>query len=192
LAVLPASAYAQEKPDENGITKPSITTNLPSKGDPYGWRKSLADLGITYTFIYINDVLGNVSGGLQRGAVDQGTFEAQLTLDMEKLAGWKDFTIYTNGVGIYNTGRIRRDYVGGINTIAGIEAAPSVRLLQLWGEQSFSNDKVSIRFGQLVADSEFMVSDLFFCKATGRQSPHRTCRAAAQPFRCRRRASASK
>jgi hypothetical protein len=110
----------------------------------------------------------------------------------EKLAGWKDFTIYTNGVGIYNTGRIRRDYVGGINTIAGIEAAPSVRLLQLWGEQSFSNDKVSIRFGQLVADSEFMVSDLFFCKATGRQSPHRTCRAAAQPFRCRRRASASK
>ena len=99
----------EEKPDENGITKPSITTNLPSKGDPYGWRKSLADLGITYTFIYINDVLGNVSGGLQRGAVDQGTFEAQLTLDMEKLAGWKDFTIYTNGVGIYNTGRIRRD-----------------------------------------------------------------------------------
>jgi porin len=160
LAVLPGSAYAEETPDENGITKPSIATSLPRNGDPYGWRKSLADLGITYTFISVNDVLSNVSGGLKRGTVDQGTFETQLTLNMEKLAGWKDFTIYTNGVGIYDTGRIRRDYVGGINTIAGIEAAPSVRLLQLWGEQSFLKDKVSIRFGQLAADSEFFFSEI--------------------------------
>jgi len=160
LAVVQSSASAEEKPDKNGITKPSIATSLPNNGDPYGWRKSLADLGITYTLIYTNDVLSNVSGGIQRGAIDQGKIEGQLTLNMEKLAGWKGFTIFTNGVGLYNTGRIRRDYVGGINTIAGIEATPTVRLFELWGEQSFWNDKLSIRFGQLAADSEFFFSEI--------------------------------
>jgi porin len=84
--------------------------------------------------------------------------EAQLLVDLEKLAGWKNWSFYANAFGIYNDGRIRRDYVGGMNTIAAIEATPTVRLSELWLERWVG--PVSIRFGQLAADAEFFYSDL--------------------------------
>src|SRR4051812_40871113 len=79
---------------------------------------------------------------------------------MEKLAGWEGVTIFTNGGGLYDTGRLRREYVGGTNTIAGGAAQPTERVSAVWGGDSFWNDKASIRFGQLAADSEFFFSDI--------------------------------
>ena len=52
-----------------------------------GNRKWLYDHGVTYSLIYTNDVLGNLSGGIRRGTIDQGKLEAQLYIDLEKLAG---------------------------------------------------------------------------------------------------------
>jgi porin len=145
---------------QDGIPDPSIATSLPQNGDPAGIRKRLAASGVTYKFIYTNDVLSNLSGGNRRGTVYQGKLEGQFTVDLEKLAGWKDFTLYANGFQTHRTGRIRRDYVGGLNTIAAIEAAPSTRLSELWLERNFLNGAVSFRVGQLVADNEFFFSDL--------------------------------
>jgi porin len=160
VILLGSEAQAQDaKPDENGITSPSIATSLPNNGDPGGIRKRLAEHGITYNLIYTNDILSNVSGGLKSGTIDQGKLEAQLTIDLEKLADWKGLTFYANGFQIHNTGRIRRDYVGGMNTIAAIEAVPTTRLSELWFEQKFWNDKATFRVGQLAADSEFFYSD---------------------------------
>jgi porin len=161
LAALPAHGQASPPPDpKTGLTDPTIATSLPQNGDPYGVRKKLAEHGITYYLIYTNDVLSNLSGGNRRGTVDQGKLENQFRVDLEKLAGLKDLTFYTNGFEIYNTGRIRRDYVGGINTIAAIEATPAVRLSELWLEQKFFGGAASLRAGQLAADSEFFYSDL--------------------------------
>ena len=153
-------AQAPPAPDANGITNPSIATSLPDHGDPTGTRKWLSDQGITYTLIYTNDVLGNLAGGNRRGAIDQGKLEGILTVDLQKLAGWQDLTLYANGFGIYNTGRIRRDYVGGINTIAAIEAVPTIRLSELWIERKFLDGAGSFRIGQLAADVEFFFSKL--------------------------------
>jgi len=160
LAVVPSARAQDAGPDANGITSPSIATSLPNNGDPGGIRKKLAEHGITYNLIYTNDILSNVSGGLRRGTIDQGKLEAQLTIDLEKLADWKGLSFYTNGFQIHNTGRIRRDYVGGMNTIAAIEAVPTTRLSELWVEQKFLNDKATFRIGQLAADSEFFFSDV--------------------------------
>ena len=161
LAALTAEAHAEDaKPDENGITSPSIATSLPNNGDPGGIRKRLAEHGVTYNLIYTNDVLSNVAGGIKRGTIDQGKLEAQITIDLEKLADWKGLTFYANGFQIHNTGRIRRDYVGGLNTIAAIEAVPTTRLSELWLEQSFAGGKASLKAGQLAADSEFFFSRL--------------------------------
>ena len=155
-ATLPARG--QPAPADIGITEPSIATSLPQNGDASGNRKWLYEHGITYSLIYTNDVLSNLSGGIRRGTIDQGKLEAQLYVDLGKLAGWKDWTFYTNAFGIYDTGRMRRDYVGGMNTIAAIEATPTVRLSELWLERWFG--PVSFRFGQLAADAEFFYSDL--------------------------------
>jgi len=156
----PLRAQETPTPNDAGITSPSIATSLPYNGDSAGVRKWLSERGITYNLIYTNDVLSNLSGGAKRGTVDQGKLEAQLTVDLDKLAGWKDFTFYANAFQIHNTGRIRRDYAGGRNTIAAIEANATTRLSELWVEQKILNGAASIRVGQLAADSEFFFSDL--------------------------------
>ena len=145
---------------EIGITTPSIATSLPDYGDPTGVRRWLNTRGVTFNVIYTNDVLSNVAGGIKRGTIDQGKTEFQVMADLEKLAGWKDLTFYVNAFQIYNTGRIRRDYVGGMNTIAAIEAAATTRLSELWLERSFLGGAATLRVGQLAADAEFFYSDL--------------------------------
>jgi porin len=155
----PASAQP-EGPDQNGITAPSIATSLPANGGATGTRKWLAQHGITYNVIYTNDVLGTVSGGQRRGFIDQGKLEFNVTADLEKVAGWQGLSFYANIFQIHNTGRIRRDYVGGINTIAAIEAVPTTRLSELWLEKTLWDDTTTLRFGQLAADVEFFYSDL--------------------------------
>lgn len=151
---------AQDATSVNGVPVSSIATSLPDNSDPGGIRKLLSDHGVFYTLIYTNDILSNMSGGSRRGTIDQGQIEGRLTLDLQKLAGLQDLTFYANGFQIDNTGRIRRDYVGGINTIAAIEAAPSTRFSELWLERKFFGGSVSVRIGQLTADSEFFNSDL--------------------------------
>jgi porin len=161
LLALAAPAAAEPLEYTGG---PSIAASLPASGDPAGIRQSLADRGLTYNLTYINDVLGNVRGGIRRGFIDQGRLEGALTVDLEKLAGLRGLTAYGNFFQIHNTGRIRRDYVGGINTIAAIEAVPTTRLWELWVEQKFWDGKASIKVGQLAADTEFYganISSLF-------------------------------
>ena len=152
--------WADDETSPAGPVKGSIATSFPQNGDPAGIRKTLGDRGITYALIYTNDALSNRSGGNKRGTIDQGKVEGQLTVDLAKLAGWQDLTLYSNAFQIHNTGRIRRDYVGGMNTIAAIEAAPSTRLSELWLERKFLGGGASVRVGQLAADSEFFFSDL--------------------------------
>jgi porin len=147
-------------PDSLGISEPSVATSFPHHGDASGIRKRLFDSGFSYSFIYTNDILSNLSGGTRRGTIDQGKLETQLTIDLGKLAGWQDYTLYANTFATHNTGRMRRDYVGGLNTIAAIEATPSVRLSELWLERKFWGGAASIRVGQLVADNDFFYSDL--------------------------------
>jgi porin len=156
----PPATAAAEGPDEHGITPRSIATSLPHNGDPTGLREWLAKHGVTYNLIYTNDVLANVRGGNRRGVIDQGKLEAALSIDFEKLAGLNGLSFFANVFQIHNTGRIRRDYVGGINTIAAIEAVPATRLSELWLEQKLWNGNASVRFGQLAADVEFFFSGL--------------------------------
>lgn len=162
VALCSDGAAAQEWWDEtrNGIPVPSIATSLPQDGDPSGVRKWLAGRGIVFGLEYTADVLSNVRGGLRTGTIYQGKLQGIVTADFDRLSGWQGLTGSVNVFQIHNTGRIRRDYVGGLNTIAAIEALPTTRLSEAWLEQSFSGGLFSIRAGQLAADSEFFYSEL--------------------------------
>ena len=144
----------------DGLPAATIATSLPNNGDPGGVRKSMAERGITYNFLYTNDILANIRGGEKRGTIDEGKLEASIAIDLGKLAGFNGLQFYSNAFAIHNTGRIRRDYVGGINTISSIEATPATRLSEIWLEQKFWDERASFRFGQLTADTEFFVSGL--------------------------------
>jgi porin len=157
-----AMVVAAQEPTTNGITPPSIATSLPGGGDWNARRKALADRGVLYTVMYTNDLLANVQGGNKRGTIDQGKLEGTLSIDLEKMAGWKHLSFFANAFQVHNTGRIRRDYVGGINTIAAIEAVPALRLSEIWLERKFMNGEASIRVGQLAADVEFFYAATSF------------------------------
>ncbi len=162
LGATPAISQVWWDTTSNGIPDSSIATSLPDNGDPTGLRKRLSERGIVYGLEYTNDVLSNLRGGLKTGTVDQGKIQGVLTVDFEKLTGayGSGLSLFANFFQIHNTGLFRANYVGGINTIAAIEALPSTRLSELWLEQKFANDKASLRIGQLAADNEFFYSEL--------------------------------
>lgn len=142
------------------LPEPSIATSLPKNGDPAGFRKWLGDRGVVYGLEYTNDLLSNVRGGTRTGTINQGKLQGIVTVDFGKLAGWNGLSAFANFFHIHNTGRIRRDYVGGINTIAAIEANPATRLSEVWLEQAFAGGSASLKVGQLAADAEFFYSEL--------------------------------
>ncbi|MGI9128649.1 MAG: carbohydrate porin [Roseomonas sp.] len=142
----------------DGLPDPSIATSLPANGDPFGLRAALAKQGVNFNLWYRNDTLGNLAGGQRRGFVNQGLLEPSLSIDFGELAGLDGLSFYSNLLVIHNTGRMRRDYVGGVNTIAAIEAVPTLRLSEFWLEQKFLDDRLSLRAGVLAADVEFFFS----------------------------------
>ena len=188
LLQVPASAAAQD-PDQDGITRPSIATSLPANGDPAGIRKWLAGHGVAYQLIYTNDVLSNLRGGLRRGTIDQGKLEAILGADLEKAAGLQGLSFFANVFAIHNTGFIRRDYVGGINTIAEIEAVaddPTVGTLaraEARERQRQSPRRPACSRRRVLLQRRSARG--FFCRAIGQPSRRSTCRVAGQPIRCR-------
>jgi porin len=109
--------------------------------------------------VLTSEILGDVAGGMRRGAVFQGKLETIVRADLEKMFGLRGLSFFTNSFQIHNTGGIRRDYVGSFNTISNIEALATTRLSEIWLEQKFFNDTFSVRFGQLAADAEFFISD---------------------------------
>ena len=154
-----ASAQAWWDTTKDGVPDISIAPVLPHGGDPGGIRKALSERGVVYALEYTNDLLSNVRGGFRTGTIDQGKLQGILTIDLEKLAGLPGLSFFANGFQIHNTGRIRQDYVGGINTIAAIEAVPATRLSELWLEQAFAGGKASVRAGQLAANSDIFTAN---------------------------------
>jgi len=155
----PQTAVAQ--PEASAKPSANLTTSIQElfgrRGDPGGMRAYLLKHGISYSFTYIGEVLGAASGGMRRGGVYDGRLDVQADADLEKLLGWRGASIHANLYQIHGTG-LSRYYVGNMLTVSGVEALPSTRLYELWFEQKFFSDALSIRVGQLAADTEFAVS----------------------------------
>ena len=52
------------------------------------WHDGLAAKGLNFGATYIADNIGNVSGGVSRGAIHLGRFDFSVDADFEKLFGW--------------------------------------------------------------------------------------------------------
>lgn len=123
----------------------------------------------SFLFNYTGEWLGNFSGGYKRGGVYDGIVKPGLQLDLEKLLHWKGATFLATG--LYPHGAsITQKYVRDFNGISNIDAYDSPRLMELWLEQAFAQGQGSVRIGQMLADSEFCVSNgacLFINSAFG-------------------------
>lgn len=127
------------------------------------WRDRLADKGFALSFIYVGDVIGNVTGGVRRGTIYEGRLDTEVDADLEKLLGWRGTKLHFNVFQIHGRG-LSRDYVGNIATISEIEALPSTRLYEMWIEHTSADGALALKIGQQAADVEFFDSqtdDLF-------------------------------
>ena len=113
---------------------------------------------ISFPISYTGEGFGNLSGGYRRGAIYEGLLTVGMQGDLEKLMRWKGASFLVSG--LYPHGAsLTKEYVHDFNGVSSIDAYDSVRLYEAWFQQEFAEGKVSIRLGQILADSEFFVSD---------------------------------
>lgn len=150
-----AQSVTSSRPSANLDT--SIQDQLGPYGDPFGLRAFLKARGITYSLTYIGEGLGNATGGLRRRAILEGLLDLEIDADLGPLLGWQGASLHTNLFQIHGAG-LSRGTIDNLVTVSGIEALPSSRLYELSFEQKLFDDRFSVRFGQLAADTEFAVT----------------------------------
>lgn len=164
IAGQPAPETATERPSTRreviAAEVPEFETGFEGDhmtGDWAGLRTKLVDHGVHLQAGYIGEVIGNISGGLKRGAIYEGLFEASLRLDTEKAGLWKGGTFQISTLFPHGTG-FSADYAGDLLTASNIEGYESWRLYDLYYEHEFG-EHVSVRAGQFGADEEFAYTE---------------------------------
>jgi porin len=146
-------AWAQaQRSDEKA--EPGQTT---LSGDWGGLRPYLERKGVVFTLNYTNDFLANMRGGIGPGAVGIGVFQPQLDIDLQKLVSWQGGHVHIHGL-VTHGPFFSQTYLGNILAVSNLEAGPVGRLYSLWYEQSAFDDRLSVRFGLMSADSQFLQS----------------------------------
>jgi len=119
--------------------------------------KALGDKGALFQFNYWGEAFANLSGGVRRGGDYDGLVKISLKLDLQKLVQWDGATFYASALYPHGNG-ITDHYVHDYNILSNIDAYDTVRLSELWLQQSCFSGSFSIRAGQLVTDNDFFVS----------------------------------
>jgi len=127
-------------------------------GEWMGARPVLSDHGIEIFGGYTVEVWGNTRGGIKTGSVYTGLLDFGAEVDLEKAVGWKGASVSTTW--LWLSGRdASEDLVGNFLTVSNIAGFNTLRMFELWFQQNLLDDKISLRLGQLAADSEFLISD---------------------------------
>jgi porin len=122
-----------------------------------GFRSRLEDKGITFNLEYIAEIWGNPVGGVSNGTVYTGQMTFQGDIDLQKLLGWRGASFSTRWYWLSGED-LSEEHVGNILTVSNIAGFHTVRMNELWFQQKFLGEQISIRVGQMGADSEFYVS----------------------------------
>jgi len=120
-------------------------------------RQELKDLGITFSLHERSEVWADVSGGGRQGLSYNGLTIAKLNVDLDAVMGWTGAQAFASGFDIHGHGP-SRSFLGNQQLVSNIEAAPSIKLYDLWLDQSLFDKKLSIRAGQEGANDEMMVT----------------------------------
>src|SRR5262245_51552595 len=108
------------------------------------WHDGLANKGLNFGATWIGDNIGNVSGGVARGAIHFGRFDLSVDADLEKLFGFTGLKFYANTYHLYGRG-LSRNYIHNLATISEIEALPDSRPYNAWLEESFFYNRITIK-----------------------------------------------
>jgi porin len=127
-----------------------------------GLRSELERQGLSFIFSYYGDAFDNPVGGVRQGPGYDGRFGIIMDGDLEKLAGWSGAKFHASIHSIFGN-QFSATHLDNLMLVSGVEAPPTIRLFNLWIEQSLTS-RINLRIGQFTAAQEFIVSknaDLF-------------------------------
>ncbi len=159
----PAAASSPEPGKKSGAdTMPPWAGDLSTRSDLLGsiggLRPVLDRYGVSFGLSETDEVFGNATGGVRRGAIVEGLTQMSVGIDTAKAFGLEGGIFNVSAFQIHGRG-LSSQNLQNLNVVSGIEADPATRLNELWYQQSFWNGKVDVKIGQQSADLEFTVSD---------------------------------
>lgn len=119
-------------------------------------RRSLGEAGFSTGGSYVGESFVS-TGGLHDGTSYDGVLWTYLLGDLHRAGLWKGLCFYADAFQIHGQSITLAD-VGSLSTVSSYEALPSTRLSELWIEQHLFDNRLSVRFGQLTTDTEFLLS----------------------------------
>jgi len=152
-ALLPSAALAQaDKPPPEHLLK--------------GWAETPASAGVDLSLEYKGEVVGNLSGGRDRGLAYSHLIIGEADLDGGKLWNWRGFKLHAAFANVAGNS-LSADKLGDDFLAVQDAYVPNVtvgaRLAWLYGEQSLWDDRLSLAAGRLPVHRDYARSD-FYCR----------------------------
>ena len=142
---------------------PAVQAPAPAPSSPFAavtaFGETLKNNGIYLQLGYVEDILANVSGGLQTGTLPTGELFFGTVLDLQTMLG-------IPGASFHITFDERNGYA--LNNIVGTQGplqansgpTRSIRLSQFYWEQGFDADRLDIIAGRTNPTTDFATSDI--------------------------------
>ncbi len=141
---------ALEAPRDEREGQTHTHRELPAKedGDDKPWN---------FEVVYTAELMGNVAGGVERGARYLDNVDIIFDADLDRMVGWSGAQLWLYG--LYNNGNSISDLVGDAQAVSNIETGTrAIRLYEAWIDQKFG-DVASLRVGLYDLNSEFDALD---------------------------------
>lgn len=151
-------AWAEEPATDNAVQAPSLWERDTLTGDWGGLRTTLAEHGVAAEAVYTGETWSTLSGGLHHHTRYLDNLDLTLTLDAEKLVGWKGASFFLYG--LENHGGSPSEDVGDAQVVSNIDAPDSWKLYEAWFQQNLFDDRLSLLAGLYNLNGEFYVNDV--------------------------------
>lgn len=152
-----APARAQAPPPAPDAAETDFWTRSTLFDDTGGFRTKLASVGLSVGLEDINEVFGNGTGGIHRGADYDGLTMLSFGLDTKAAFGWEGGVFNISAFNIRGRSLSAANLLA-LQTVSGIEAEPTTRLWEIWYQQSFLDNRFDVKLGQQSIDQEFLIS----------------------------------
>jgi porin len=126
-------------------------------GDWYGTRTWLEERGITPTWTFVTDSLGNPTGGREQGFTTANNVGLDLNFDLEKL-GVLEGGSFLFSMSYRFGGSLSANYIHNVFTVQQVFGGETFRVVNVAYLQKLLDDRIEFRLGRIAAGDDFLVS----------------------------------